>query len=94
MSDPEYSDLPRSTISEEHLVGNLGLAMRKKLHANRHKGGWQECRVEWLIERLEQEVKELRNLYESVPLGVPVDLADECADVANFAAMILENSCE
>jgi hypothetical protein len=68
----------------------LGVAerMEEKLDENRHKGnrnGWLVCSPEELLERVEQELAELRGAIAS---GVaPDEVWREAADVANMAAM-------
>lgn len=79
--------------------------MSAKLDANEHKGGWEECTVEYLLIRLKQEVRELDGVFKSVEDGgiywtdfpfnmLTVDerarVASEAADVANFALMIAD----
>lgn len=60
-------------------------AMRRKLAANAHKGGWKDCDPDWLLKRLRQEVDELE---EAVQKGQGV--LGEAADVANFAMFIAD----
>jgi len=68
-------------------VRRLSLLMELKLRRNDHKGGWQHMTPMELLERLEGEVRELRQaIYE----GDPLDIAQECADVANYAMMIAD----
>ena len=79
--------------------------MEAKLAANRHKGdrdGWARMRLDWLLKRLREEVDELERAlprratvrgiddpsYEGG--GSPRQIAEECADVANFAMMIAD----
>lgn len=74
--------------------------MEKVLRDNDHKGGWEECRPDWLLMRLKQEVSELDSAMRkgTVPhtgvddrtSDVPADPAREAADVANFAMMIAD----
>jgi len=63
--------------------------MENKLKANDFKGGWQECKLEWLVVRLKQEVGELE---EAIMCGK--NITDEAIDVANFAMMIADNCGE
>ena len=77
-------------------------AMEQKLRENEHKGGWQDETADWLLERLEEEVKELKAAAVR-PLSAS-DLLDwnkrhaeyqtkvlrEAADVANFAMMVCD----
>ena len=64
--------------------------MFEKLDQNRFKMGWDGCTQNWLLDRLEQEVGELRQaITDNKPAR---DIAYEAADVANFAMMIADNS--
>jgi NTP pyrophosphatase (non-canonical NTP hydrolase) len=62
--------------------------MERKLRANDGKGGWNECSANWLMDRLNEERKELINACSS---GNRRRIINECADVANFAMMISDN---
>lgn len=66
--------------------------MENKLKENDHKGGWDDCNVYWLWQRLQDESGELLtaiNLYRD--LGADKnDIIKEAADVANFAMMIAD----
>jgi hypothetical protein len=60
--------------------------MEKQLRANEHKGGWQDCNPEFLLEELHKNYTELYLLF-------PKDTADICrraANIANFAMMIAD----
>lgn len=64
--------------------------METVLQANDHKGGWEDCTLPYLTERLIQETGELVvALMEDDP--AVFDVVKECADIANFAMMIAEN---
>lgn len=66
----------------------FAVEMRSTLFDNLHKGGWQDCTDAYLIERLEEEVKELKI---AIQHGAPKELIlRESADVANFAMMIAD----
>jgi len=78
---------------------SFGIAMMEKLKANRDKGYWEEIDIEWLLERLEEEMDELRkaDLYTRYPQHTTKAeyfkaLMGECVDVANFAMMIWVNA--
>ena len=73
---------------EKQLVANLSREMLRKLRVNRWKEHW--CNLSALEARdaLEEEVAELN---EAVVNGDPRLIREECADVANFAAMIADN---
>lgn len=64
-------------------------AMLAKLQANAHKAHWSEVTQAWLLGRLIQEVSELTHALET---GHPNEIRSECADVANFALMIADNT--
>lgn len=66
-------------------TGIFVAAMRGKLAANKHKGTWKDCDLEWLLMRLRQEVDELE---EAVRKGKGV--LGEAADVGNFAMFIAD----
>jgi hypothetical protein len=81
----------------------FAIEMEKKLALNDHKTGWKDCEVDWLIERLECEVTELkdewwkrkndfgRNAGEGFMFTASnQDLIKECADIANFAMMVAD----
>lgn len=77
--------------------------MEEKLALNDHKGGWKACDVDMLIDRMQEEIDELKDAWwkrkndwgRSAGEGfmfVPTneDLIKECADVANFAMMVAD----
>jgi NTP pyrophosphatase (non-canonical NTP hydrolase) len=65
--------------------------MEMTLKENDHKGGWgsEQCSLDYLIERLKEEVNELIVATDSGKAGVE-NVIRECADVANFAMMIAD----
>ncbi len=77
--------------------------MEQKLAANDDKGGWKDCRPEYLLMRLLEEIGEFedslrRNLMWDARIS-HLALTDDCdpdqvrgeaADVANFAMMLLD----
>lgn len=63
--------------------------MEDRLQANDHKGGWKECSLRWLLQRLREETKELQTAMRE---DAPEWIRKEAADVANFAMMIADNS--
>lgn len=83
----------QSTPEErERLVGLLRRHELGKLEENVHKGHWENEDPLWLIERVFDEVAELKralmeHLFEERPVE---DVLRECADVRNFAAMIAD----
>jgi len=72
----------------EKLVEEFGKHMLKKLNENNHKTHWRHCEVEYLVDRLVQESDELFTAIEDE--HSPEEIIRECADVANFAAMIAD----
>ena len=76
-------------LDEERIVSQLADAMRGKLLENCYKPSWQEAKAETLLGLLISEVMELQGAVES---GSVSDVYRECADVANYAAMIVDNA--
>lgn len=71
--------------------------MEAKLEANRHKGdreGWMSCTPDFLFDRLRQESLELGGSIVQHRPDLNITnaecVADEAADVANFAMMIAD----
>ena len=77
-------------------------AMERKLRANDFKGGWEDMTRDALFAELRGEVDELRfalkvagkadALRRNPPKSVLEDIINECADVANMAMMLADNS--
>lgn len=65
--------------------------MEVKLRENDHKGGWQDCSLDWLVERLYEEAKELWVEIDRVEPEAD-QIVREATDVANFAMMIADNA--
>ena len=86
MSDPEGKE-PREYDTDHKLVNDMANHMFKKMRLNKHKAHWSTVSQEWLFNRLIGEVDEL---MKAVTFG-DGDVISECADVANFAAMIADN---
>ena len=63
--------------------------MEAKLRENDHKGGWENCSLDWLVGRLYREAKELWIEVDRV-VPEPERIIREAADVANFAMMIAD----
>lgn len=70
-------------------VRRLSLIMELKLRKNDYKGGWAEMSPSQLLDLLKVEVQELE---EAIAAGDPLDIAQECADIANYAMMIADNT--
>lgn len=62
--------------------------MEAKLKENDHKGGWEDCSIDYFLERLEEEVKEL--YYATETPNNAENIIREATDVANFALMIAD----
>lgn len=62
-------------------------AMEKRLRRNDYKGGWKNCKSDYLIKRLCEEYLELRDSIREKGMWGPW-VRGEAADVANFAMMI------
>ncbi len=60
-----------------------------KLGENSHKTHWSRSTDAYLMRRLVQETKELRNALKK---GDAKEIGREAADVANFAMMIADNA--
>jgi hypothetical protein len=74
-------------------------AMETELRANDHKGGWRDSSTHWLLERMNQERRELTaavdHTYGTLPHTSAREKAQaavlsEAADTANFAMMIAD----
>lgn len=59
-------------------------AMKTKLAANQHKGKWEGVNLEELLQRIVDEVDELR---QAIKGGNAIEIMLEAADIANFAMM-------
>lgn len=78
----------------EHVI-NFAERMEKKLDINRHKGnreGWLSMSKAALLHRVREELLEVdKKLFSSHSAQ---DIADECADVANFCMMLADKVLE
>ena len=61
--------------------------MEDRLQVNEHKGGWKNCQLDWLLERLKGETAELEH---ELNTGNYIWVDKEAADVGNFAMMITD----
>ena len=68
-------------------VRRYSLLMELKLRKNDFKGGWQDMQPHHLLGLLKKEVQELE---EALASGDPLDIAQECADIGNYAMMIAD----
>jgi NTP pyrophosphatase (non-canonical NTP hydrolase) len=66
--------------------------MENKLKENDKKGGWDDCNIYWLIQRIREETNELLSAVNlNRDLGATKEnIIGEAADVANFAMMIAD----
>jgi hypothetical protein len=84
--DPRGLD-PRSVSYDRAAVEPLVRDMYAKLRKNADKGGWDTLEAPFLLRRAIEEVAiELRGAL--TVDGSPDDIRNECADGANFLAMI------
>lgn len=66
--------------------------MENKLKENDKKGGWDDCNIYWLIQRIREETNELLSAVNlNRDLGATKEnIIREAADVANFAMMVAD----
>ncbi|MEG7342529.1 hypothetical protein V6E27_28690 [Bacillus cereus] len=67
--------------------------MESKLQENDHKGGWQDCDLQWLVKRLKEEVNELESALKDFSISFneySENVIKESADVSNFSMMIAD----
>jgi len=72
-------------------VEKFAQVMEEKLCKNDHKGGWEDVDSFELLRLLLKEKDELFDALRDTPFN-PKDVIKECADVANFAMMIANNT--
>jgi len=63
--------------------------MVEKLFKNRRKSHWSTVGCDYLLDRLIEELEELKEARG----GSADEIISECADVGNFAMMIADNVC-
>ena len=73
----------------ENPVLRFASAMQKELDENSHKGHWEGCGVEALIQRAEEELAEVKQAI--AENKSPAKILSECADVGNFMMMVADN---
>lgn len=66
-------------------------AMEEQLRANDHKGGWDDCSLQYLRDRMDVELWELKRALRRSPVNL-LEVMEETADVANFLMMVVDNS--
>ena len=74
---------------EKRIVEQLSAAMLTQLALNRHKSIWTGETADDLLKLLP---KKLRDLPLSLYAGRTEDILKECADAANYLAMIADNA--
>lgn len=63
--------------------------MEEKLLRNSYKGGWEECKNVYLLDRMDEEIAKLKDcIINGEPSALVVS---EAADIANFAMMLADN---
>lgn len=78
-------------------VTRFATEMETVLRENDYKDPYTDCSIEWLFERLEAEVEELRIAIKERTNDdgdKELNVRKECVDVANFAMFIFENRRE
>lgn len=76
---------------EKILLAEIQEAAKKRLEEHRDKNGWDECSVDFLLERLRVNVYDL---CVGVRFGNQADIKKACGDIVNFTAMIYERTCD
>ena len=77
---------------EDAVIDDLGVAQKFKFMVHRQKGGWDAKDLQTLRLELKREIKELDEELASFEDGEASKerVISECADVANYLAMIIE----
>jgi hypothetical protein len=82
-----------SPCEEERIVDDLAIIQKGKLRLNAHKTHWLRNEGEELPETLDRFFElleaEVTELEEAIAHG-PKHIKEECADIANIAAMIAD----
>lgn len=71
------------------VVAKHAESMEARLKEHEDKGGWTESTFRFLMNELEGHVEDLE--YALFEQGVQDSVANECADISNFAMMIADN---
>ena len=76
----------------------LWFAEQMELTLRKHdgRGGWLDENLDYLIDRLQEEVDELRDVLQDHPMSDEklAAIIGECCDVANFAMMIADRTAD
>ncbi|MCI4436892.1 MAG: hypothetical protein JHC33_08820 [Ignisphaera sp.] len=70
--------------AEDTIIADLAVAMKYKFMVHRNKGGWHAKHLDTLMSELQREVDELAQAH------TKEQIISECADIANYCAMIIE----
>jgi len=77
-----HSNVPRPAVMR------FAEAMERVLQKNDYKGGWDECKLSYLIDRIKGEYGEAREKWDMVKSREDYGgVAEELIDVANFCMM-------
>jgi len=91
-------------VNEERLIKWMARAMKKKLMANRRKGGWDHEGNAFLIKAAKQKLRILEILSKQMARSkvsaspaldrrsIAEEMAIKAADVANFTGMVVDNA--
>ena len=84
-----------AAVKQWPTVDVFAAEMKRQLGANAHKGGWLGCEPNWLASELQMHMSRLMRAVNSCPRPpAPAEkraaIADDAADVANFAMMIAD----
>ncbi|MCG8400087.1 MAG: hypothetical protein MJA84_00655 [Firmicutes bacterium] len=89
-SVPNKAETKKEAVIREEVRWFTRL-MEERLQANDHKGGWENCSLEWLVIKLTEEVGEVAALICKHDL-CREKIIKEAADVANMAMMIADQA--
>jgi len=70
-------------------VARFAREMERVLRRNDHKGGWEDCDLEYLESRLTEEIEEYKDVEPDKTYFNAIK-QEEIIDVANFCMMIFE----
>jgi NTP pyrophosphatase (non-canonical NTP hydrolase) len=73
-------------------VERFAMGMERKLRQNDFKGGWKQMTVDEMLERLDEEVEELKKALHPMRKENPQRVFKEAVDVANFCLFIADNA--
>ena len=87
----DNDDHPRAA-AERRIMERLGRKMLAKLAQRREHGDWKHDGPWSILALLELEVYELSEALHNATVGngKPEDIIAECADVANYCAMLID----